>query len=100
MKIFQPEPLDQCEPGFVEPQPIGVENTRYLSVIPGPETLQVHHIVTGEMLVGHPQSLRQTEPGQELRPGRLRGEDLHGRAEDDVHHGDGHRGDWPRYSRA
>ena len=71
-----------------------------LSVVPGPQALQVHDVVGGEMLVSHTESLLQPGLAQELRPDRLRGEDLDGRAEDDVSHGDGHPADWPTSHRA
>ena len=66
-----------------------------LSVVPGPQGLQVHDVVRGQMLVSHTESLLHPGLGQELRPDRLRGEDLDGGAEDDVSHGDGHSADWP-----
>ena len=68
-----------------------------LSVIPGPQGLQVHDVVRGEMPVSHTESLLQPGLGQELRPDRLRGEDLDGGAEDDVSHGDGHPANWTSY---
>ena len=45
-----------------------------------------------EETVSHPQPLTQSRLAQELSPGRLRGQDLQGVAEDDVSDAGGHPG--------